>query len=148
MDNYSKVLSHDDESGFLFAQEMLKGNVTAGINFDRLQKHPVYGYIIFEYLLCEESQPRVTPYTSHPKNYWNKNKRKFISLWNVAKALNAKLLLVNYAKKGTLHEDEVLLIEVLDLDDKGIKQEKITKYTREGFSKFFIRLNNECLDNF
>lgn len=95
---YSKMLGHNDQSGFDFAQEMLNGNVTAGINFDRLQKHPQYGYIIFEYLLCEERQ-FVTPYSSHPKRYWNKNKMKFISLWNVAQDLKAKLFLVNYAKK-------------------------------------------------
>ena len=49
----SKALSHNDDSGFFFAQEMLDGDVTAAINFDRLQKHPQYGYIIFEYLLVD-----------------------------------------------------------------------------------------------
>ena len=141
---YSKMLGHNDQSGFDFAQEMLNGNVTAGINFDRLQKHPQYGYIIFEYLLCEEGQ-FVTPYSSHPKRYWNKNKMKFISLWNVAQDLKAKLFLVNYAKKNTKHENEVLLIEVLDLDSEGIKKEKVTRFTRKEFSEFFIKLNNECL---
>lgn len=67
-DTVSKKLGHDDESGFYFSQEMLGNNVTAAVNFDRLQKHPMYGYIIFEYLLCEEAQ-NVTPYSSHPKRY-------------------------------------------------------------------------------
>ena len=144
--NSSKPLGHDDTSGFEFAKEMLAGDVTAAVNFDRLQKHPKQGYIIFEYLLCEESQ-RVTPYTSHPKRYWNKNKRKFIKLWKVAVDLNATLYLVNYAKKGTKAENEILLIEVLDLDDNGIKNEKTTKMTRSEFQQWFRQLNKECLED-
>lgn len=140
----SKSLGHGDESGFEFAKEMLAEDVTAAINFDRLQRHPTKGYIIFEFLLCEEEQ-HVTPYTSHPRRYWYKNSRKFISLWNVAKDLKATLYLVNYAKKGTKSEDEILLIEVLDVDDQGIKKENLTRMTRKQFSDFFRSLNKECL---
>ncbi len=141
---FSKKLGHGDESGFLFAQEMLAGDPTAGINFDRLQKHPKDGYIIFEFLLCEEVQS-VTPYTSHPSKYWHKNSRKFISLWKVAQDLKSKLYLVNYAKEGTKHANEVLVIEVLELNSTGIQKEKSTKTTREQFSQFFRNLNKECL---
>jgi len=63
----SKSLGHSDQSGFEFAKEMLQNDPTAAVNFDRIQKHPQQGYMIFEYLLCEETQPRVTPKTSHPK---------------------------------------------------------------------------------
>lgn len=140
----SKSLGHGDESGFEFAKEMLAEDATAAINFDRLQKHPAKGYIIFEFLLCEEIQ-KVTPYTSHPKRYWYKNSKKFISLWGVAKDLKATLYLVNYAKKGTKAEDEILLIEVLDLDKNGINKENLTKMTRKQFSDFFRSLNKECL---
>ena len=140
----SKSLGHGDESGFEFAKEMLSGDETAAINFDRLQKHPTKGYIIFELLLCEELQ-KVTPYTSHPGRYWHKNSRKFIALWNVAKDLKATLYLVNYAKRGTKSEDEILLIEILGLDESGIKKEKLTKMTRQKFSDFFRNLNRECL---
>ncbi len=142
----SKKLGHDDESGFYFAQEMLDGNPTAAVNFDRLQKHPKLGYIILEYLLCEEDQV-VTPYTSHPNRYWNKNKNKFLSLWRAKLDFNAKLYLVNYAKKGTKAEDEVLLIEVLDINENGICDEKKTKFKREDFKKWSIELNKECLDD-
>ncbi|MBT3940908.1 hypothetical protein HOF46_02655 [Candidatus Woesearchaeota archaeon] len=140
----SKPLMNADSSGFEFAKEMLDGDSTAGINFDRLQKHPISGYIIFEYLLCDEKQ-FVSPHTSHPKRYWYKNKRKFISLWNVAKDLNATLYLVNYAKKGTMHEDKVLLIEVKALDETGIQKEIVKKMTRDEFKKFFRELNKICL---
>jgi len=140
----SKKLGKSDESGFDFAKEMLDGDPTAGINFDRLQRHPTKGYIIFEYLLCEEAQ-MVNPYTSHPRRYWDKNSRKFISLWKVTQDLNATLYLVNYAKKGTAHENKVLLIKVLKLNDTGILEEEQTKTTRSEFKRFFRELNRECL---
>ncbi|MBR1393339.1 MAG: hypothetical protein IJ561_05840 [Ruminococcus sp.] len=141
----SKALGHDDSSGFDFVQEMLAGDPTAGINFDRLQYSPEEGYIIFEWLLCDERQT-VSPYTSHPNRYWSKNSRKFISLWKAAKALNATLYLVNYAKAGTKHADEILAIKVLDLDNTGITRELTKKYTRASFQKWFRELNKKCLN--
>ena len=141
----SKALGHDDSSGFEFAQEMLAGDITAAINFDRIQKHPKKGYIIFEYLLCEEAQT-VTPYTSHPNRYWHKNSRKFIALWNVAKDLDAKLILVNYAKKGNKNEDKVKEIVFKYIDEKeGLTKYKEYKWTRKQFSDWFRKLNKECL---
>jgi hypothetical protein len=142
----SKTLSHDDQSGFEFAKEMLQSDFTAAINFDRIQKHPTMGYIIFEYLLCDEEQ-KVTPYSSHPNKYWHKNSRKFISLNQIAKDLNAHLYLVNYAKKSTANEDEVLVIKVLEMDDTGIKKQETTKMTRKTFSDFFRKLNKESLSD-
>lgn len=142
----SKSLGHADESGFVFAQEMLCGDPTAAINFDRIQRHPKRGYIIFEYLLCEESQPHVTPYTSHPKYYWQRNKQKFLALWQVTIDLKATLYLVNYAKKGTAHEDEILVIKVEDLNENGIIDQKIRKFNRKTFSNWFRNLNRECLN--
>lgn len=141
----SKSLSHDDSSGFDFAQEMLQGDPTAAVNFDRIQKHPQKGWIIFEYLLCDEKQA-VSPYTSHPNRYWNKNSRKFISLWEVAQDLDATLILVNYAKKGTKNEDKIKVIIVEEIDEtKGITKEKTQDMTRNRFSKWFRQLNKECL---
>ena len=139
----SKKLGHGDESGFLFAQEMLAGDPTAAINFDRIQKGKS-GFIIFEYLLCEETQT-VTPFTSHPNRYFHKNKQKFISLWEIAQKLEAKLYLVNYAKLGTLHQDEIRFMEVIKVTDSGV-QTKNYKYNRAGFSNFFRQLNRACLN--
>lgn len=145
MDNKSsKKLGHDDTSGFNFVKTVLGDNNTAAVNFDRLQNHPTKGYIIFELLKCEESQ-RVTPYTSHPNRYWNKNKNKFLALWRAKQDFNATLYLVNYAQQGTAHCNEVLVIEVLDMDESGITKETVTKYTFDSFSKWFVKLNNECL---
>lgn len=142
----SKKLGHDDVSGFEFAKEMLSDDITAAINFDRIQYSSKDGYIIFEYLLCEDEQ-NVTPYSSHPKKYWNKNKMKFIRLWQVSKDLNATLYLVNYAKKGTKAENEILLIHVLDMNDSGIQKEEITRFTRSEFQAFFRTLNKQCLED-
>ena len=141
----SKPLLNNDESGTNFAIEMLNGDLTSGINFDSLRKHPEHGYFIIEFVLCDEKQKYVTPYTSHPKKYWHLNSRKFISLWKIAEDLKGQLFLVNYAKKGTKHENEILLIHVQELDQNGIKKEKITRMNRQTFSDWFRRVNKECL---
>lgn len=95
----SKQLISNDTSGFEFAKEMLNGDVTAAINFDRIQKHPTRGYIIFEYLLCNDTQKHVTPHSSHPKYYWDKNSREFLSLWEIAKDLKSNLIFSELCKK-------------------------------------------------
>ena len=141
--SFSKALGSDDISGFDFVKEILDGDSTFAINFDRLQKHPIKGYIIFEFLLCEEKQ-RVNPHSSHPKRYWHLNSRKFISLHNVAKALNAELYLVNYAKRNSIHESKVRVIKVISMNKKGILEEEIWNTSRESFSKWFRKLNEEC----
>ena len=119
----SKALGSDDVSGFDFVKEILKEDPTCAINFDRLQKYPTRGCVIFEFLLCEEAQS-VNSHTSHPRRYWNKNSQKFISLYSVSQDLDAELFLVNYAKKGTKHEDKIKVIKVLDLDNSGILNDK------------------------
>lgn len=123
---------------------MLAGNPTYAINFDRLQKHPQRGYIIFEFLLTDESQ-FVNPNTSHPNKYWHKNSRKFVALWQASRDLKATLFLVNYAKQGTKHQDKVTAIKVLDLDPlTGITKEQRRDFTRLEFGEWFRRLNSEC----
>jgi len=140
----SKPLGIEDESGFAFVKEILSGDSTYAINFDRLQKHPTHGYIIFEFLLCEEAQS-VNPHTSHPNRYWNKNAQKFIALYNVARDLPATLYLVNYAKKGTKHEDKIRIIRMKSIDvQAGITDEVVTNTTRSEFATWFRKLNSEC----
>ena len=120
----SKALGSDDVSGYDFVKEILKGDPTCAINFYRLQKHPKRGYIIFELLLCEEAQS-VNPHTSDPRRYLSKNSQKFISLYSISQDLDTELFLVNYAKKGTKHDEKIKVIKVLDLDNTGILKEKI-----------------------
>ncbi len=146
-DIHSKPLMHDDISAFEFVKEMLKGDPTCAINFDRIQwDNEEKRYVIVEFLLCDEKQFKrgITPYTSHPNRYFHKNAQKFISLWELAQCLGAKLYLVNYSKKGTEHEGEILLMEVIKVDeDDKIEPVKTinTKMTREEFSKWFRELN-------
>lgn len=140
----SKRLHHSDDSGFEFAKEMLGNDPTAAINFDRFMYSPELGFIIMEFLLCEERQ-KVTPYSSHPRKYWNKNKRKFLSLWRATLSLHGTLYLINYAKKGTMHENEVCVIHVLEMNESGIQKENIRKFTRSEFSKWFRAQNKKCL---
>ena len=93
--------------------------------------------------MCEEKQ-RVNPHSSHPKRYWHLNSRKFISLHNVAQDLNAELYLVNYAKRNSMHESKVKVIKVISVNKKGILEEEIWNTSRESFSKWFRKLNEEC----
>jgi hypothetical protein len=144
----SKALGHDDESGFLFAKEMLSGDVTAAVNFDRFMRHPNDGFIIMEYLLCEEEQMEkhnTTPYTSHPNKYWHLNKRKFLSLWRAALDLHGSLYLVNYAKKGTKCDNQILLIKVKGMNENGIFDQETKEFTRDSFMAWFRQLNKACL---
>ena len=148
----SKPLANNDQSGFDFAQEMLQGDVTYGINFDRVQWDSLHNkYVIIELLLCEESQV-VTPYTSHPNRYFfsnlkkgiKGNSQKFISLWELAHELKANLYLVNYAKKDSKYQDEVLLMWVKKVDKNNktcpVRTQDM-RLTRKEFSKRFREIN-------
>ena len=143
----SKPLSHPDNSGFDFTKEILAGDSVSGINFDFLIFDPeAEKFNIFELLLCEESQS-VSPYSSHPNRYFHKNSKKFIGLWKAAKAMNADLFLVNYAKSGTKHQDEVLVMKVLDVKPSDFLCPVVTKnikMTRLEFSERFRAFNARC----
>jgi len=142
----SKPLEHEDISAFEFVKEMLSGDPTCAINFDRIQWDPVENaYIIFEFLLCDEKQFHrgISPYTSHPNRYFHKNSMKFISLWKLAKHIGAKLYLINYAKKGTEYEDEILFMEVEEINENAEPpvKTKNERLTRAEFSKKFREIN-------
>lgn len=140
----SKALEKDDISGFEFTKEMLCGDYTYGINFDRIQWDSKHNkYVIVELLLCEEGQ-KVTPYSSHPNKYFFKNSQKFISLWEMSQHMKALLYLVNYAKKGTKYEDEVLFMNVINVDKNNKTEPVKTKnlrMTRKSFSDRFRQMN-------
>lgn len=143
---HSKPLGTEDASAFEFVKEMLAGDATYGINFDRIQwdsKHNCYA--IVEFLLCDEKQfvNHITPFTSHPNRYFHKNARKFISLWKLAQKLGANLFLVNYSRKGTKHEDEVLLMKVLDVNEDREPPIKTRdkRLSRREFSDWFREFN-------
>ena len=70
---------------------------------------------------------------------------KFISLWKIAQELNALLYLVNYSKKDTEYEDEVLVMKILSVDET--KKEPVlsenVKMNRLEFSNWLIKLNSQ-----
>jgi len=142
----SKPLGSDDSSGFAFVKEMLCGDDTFAINFDRIQWDSSQScFVIVELLKCDEKQFRrgITPHTSHPSKYFSMNSQKFISLWELTQNLKAKLILVNYSEKGTKYEDQVLMMKVTSVD-KNISPYVITedkKFSRSEFSKWFRDLN-------
>lgn len=146
----SKELTHDDESGFHFAKEMLDGDGTAAINFDRLQKH-IDKYIVFEYLRTKEEQfekTGTTPFTSHPDKYWEENPYKFPALWDAVQKLDATLYLVNYAKPEEKFANEIRLM-VVDWIDKGAHKvhEKTYYFSRKAFQHWFRAMNKACLES-
>jgi len=146
MTDGSKPLGSDDKSGSEFVREMLQGDPTFGINFDRIQWDASKNhYVIVELLFCHPSQFErgITPYTSHPKRYFHINAQKFISLWELTNKLGAELILVNYTSKGTKFEDEVLVMDVISVNkDKNPPVETSDKkMTRAEFSKWFRELN-------
>ena len=146
MGKESKPLEKNDLGAFEFVKECLKGDVTFGINFDRIQTNSETGkYMILEYLLCDEKQFKnnVTPFTSHPNRYFHLNKQKFIKLWELTKKLNADLFLINYSKKNTQYENEILLMKAIDIQDK-IQNPVSTenkKMSREEFSLWLRNVN-------
>lgn len=72
----------------------------------------------------------VTPNISLPNNYWYKDSKNYLTLES-DKGLKATLYLVNYAKLGTKHEDQVMAIKVLEIAAaKGITNEQ--KKTLQG----------------
>lgn len=123
LSNVSKPLEVSDESGFEFVKEMLDGDPTFGINFDRIQwDSEGENWVIIEYLRCHKKQfsRGITPYSSHPNRYFNKNARKFIALWILKNVLNARLYLVNYAKRSeNTITNQVKLMEVLKINEEG-----------------------------
>ena len=146
MSQPSKAIAHGDKSAADFVIEMLNGDPTYAINFDRVQWDNKYQrYVIVEYLLCEAAQfdKGITPFTSHPNRYFHKNAQKFLSLWQIAQDLKAVVFLVNYAKKGTAFEDQILLMKVKGIDPANKLPVKTIdkKLTRAGFSDWLRQLN-------
>ena len=143
----SKALNNDDSSAFDFVKECLKGDKTSGINFDRLQyDFKNSRYVIIEYLLCDVKQDsrNINPHTSHPNRYFKKNSMKFISLWDVAQKLEARLYLINYAKAESKHSDKVKIMIVNNVDGNKIPPVETIDYdvTRGQFSIWLRKLNS------
>lgn len=148
---HSKPLGENshDISGHEFMQEIYTDErgvkqCIGGINIDIIFFDGKF-YVV-ELLLCDEKQ-LVNPHTSHPNRYFYKNRRKFLSLWKLAKELKGELWLINYAKKGTKHEDKVRLIKVLEMNSEKIVRDETIEYSRQEFKEFFLVFNETVRDN-
>ena len=66
-------------------------------------------------------------------------------MWNLTKKIEAILFLVNYSKKGTRYENEVLLMKVSDIKDRSTNpiMTEDKKYSRSQFSDWLRELNKE-----
>ena len=148
MKDISKKLSKTDAGGESFVIEMLAGDQTFAINFDRIQwDSKIERYVILEYLFCHPKQSirNITPFTSHPNRYFHKNSQKFISLWRLAGKIEAELFLINYTLKNEKYENEVLVMKVELIDPTNSKCPVKTidkKMTREEFSIWLRKLNS------
>ncbi|AGB39861.1 hypothetical protein [Natronococcus occultus] len=111
----SKKLAKEDATEVLFVKEALGDDPTFGVNVERLVNHPEMGWVVFEFLKLGGpfTDP---PYKwreilaideSHPNNYWHRNGRKFVSLWQLTQELGGVLFLVNYSVKEAETEDGV-----------------------------------------
>ncbi|MDA3053336.1 hypothetical protein OFO01_07585 [Campylobacter sp. JMF_01 NE2] len=123
----SKPIGKSDDSSKEFIIKCLKGDKTYGFDIDSiylLHRSDINQYYIFEYLKCESEY--LTPHGSDPK-YYPYNWRKFHSLFQLAKRLKAKLILVNYGdgyKQVKLDNGEIALQE-LPNKDKYINEVKL-----------------------
>lgn len=126
MDATSKPIGKSDDPSKEFIIKCLKGDKTYGFDIDSvyfLYNEKIKQYYIFEYLKCENDH--LTPYTSNPK-YYPYNWRKFHSLFQLAKHLNAKLLLVNYSDGyKQIKQDNKVILQELPNKEKYINEVKI-----------------------
>ena len=125
MDNLSKPISKTDDASKQMQIDSLKGDQGHGFDIDTI--YFVDGeWYIFEYLKCENEF--VSPFTSEPARYpWNW--KKFHSLYQVAKKLNGKLILVNYStREKDRNEVKVMFV-------KNINYEMIKEYIKSNYVK-------------
>ncbi|OBT29312.1 hypothetical protein A9263_04445 [Vibrio cyclitrophicus] len=124
IDNFSKQLSNVDDSAAKLLIDLLGGN--PGRNFDvesifSFKTDNGWGWLIFEFL--KKDSIHLTIEQSHPNRYWKKNNRKFLSLWALAKSLEAAgfvsaLWLINY-------DDERSKIKLMKVKDINVNSTEI-----------------------
>lgn len=139
MSSGSKPLGGVDEEAKRLIQETLDGADTGGFDVDSIFFIEGRGWIVFEFLKCDT----VRPFDSHPNRYWYKNSQKFLSLWRLTSDLEGELVLVNYEDS----REQFKIIEVEDLDEKGIQMETISETDFDGFQEYYMEINNAALSD-
>lgn len=133
----SKTIKKPDDDGKKLIIDLLDDRVTGGFDVDSIYK--IDGkWIVLELLKCDT----VRPFESHPNRYWFKNKRKFLSLWELTHDLKGTLYLLNYEDS----REQLLLIKVLEIDKtRGITKEEKRKLTFAEAKTWFQELNNHSI---
>ena len=136
-ENFSKPIQKTDDSAKQLIIEALEGQETGGFDLDSV--YNIQGiYYVLEFLKCDT----IRPFNSHPRRYWFKNKQKFLSLWEITTKLGGRLYLVNYEDS----REQFKVIQVLDLDESGIKEEIVNLWDFAQFKVWFKALNNHSID--
>lgn len=134
--NHSKPIRKADDDAKYLIMECLGNEHTGGFDLDSIYKHKE-GYMVLEFLKCDT----VKPLHSHPSRYWSKNSQKFLSLWEITQKLEGRLILINYEDS----REQFKVIEVLDMNSKGIIKEYTVNCGFQKFKKWFININRRSL---
>ena len=126
MSDYSKPIQKTDDASKEFIMELLEGNETHGVDIDSLY-YTDDGWVVIEFLKCDT----VDPHKSHPNRY-PFNWKKFVTLFELAKKLEGKLILVNYSKEKEWRNH----IKIIDVENVNIEQVQNDLNSRKRYSKY------------
>jgi hypothetical protein len=92
MEDESKKISKADESSKLFIMDMLGSEHTHGIDIDSIYFIKEKKWLMFEFLKSDKKDPFDCGPNLYPWNW-----KKFVTLFEISKRLDAYLWLVNYS---------------------------------------------------
>lgn len=137
-----------DNNGRNLITPALKGQPTHFFDFDLFHSENRFNV---EFLKNESHVKKQQQYQdwelnnfqTHPNRYWNKNKKKFTTLWKACKLLNGELYLVSYSDD----KDELLhLMKVISLDENGITSDIGYKLTYDNFIQWLTEMSKSTQD--
>lgn len=119
LSEYKPINSGSYDRVFDFYYNLGQKEPTASFNVDLIH-YTNSKHVLIELLKCESTQKTITPHSSHPNRYMKKNYQKFLSIYNLAKMLDADVILVNYAEARTSYQDYVGVIHSFKKDNQEI----------------------------
>ena len=129
----SKPIAKTSDDAMNMIQDILGGADTHGFNIDSI--YCISGFYYVLELLCCDTYPVDK---SHPSKYWNKNKQKFISLFEATSRLKGRLLLVNYEKSHQIFK----VMELVQASVSGCTTTGDKVMNRDSFTRWFRSLNS------
>lgn len=133
---YQTLTSESNDAVFNFYYNLSQKEPTASFNVDMIH-YTNSKHILIELLKCDEKQKTVTPHSSHPNRYLERNYQKFTSIYKLAKMLQAEVFLINYAETRTSFQDYIGVIHSFDKDNDFILN-NIAKHKKLG-KKFVVQ---------